>query len=212
MRSSDTGTSSDEVLAAAARAGDEVAFTALVDRYRPLLRARARSYFLLGADGDDVRQEGMIGLYKAIRDFDETRQTSFRGFADMCVQRQLITAVKGAGRHKHGPLNSYVSFSRPVGDEPDGERSLADVLPAGDLADPAEQVVSSERVRALQSYLDRELSDLEVEVLRMHVDGKSYAEIADRLQRQTKSIDNALQRIKRKLTVHLTRRAAAEAG
>ncbi|HSP37394.1 MAG TPA: RNA polymerase sporulation sigma factor SigH [Frankiaceae bacterium] len=205
-------TSSDEDLAVAARAGDGAASSELIARYRPFLRARARSFFLLGADMDDVLQEAMIGLFKAIRDFDAGRQTHFRGFADMCIQRQLITAVKGATRHKHGPLNTYVSFSRPIGNEDDGERSLGDVLPAGAMADPVEQVVSGERVRALQSYLDRELSDLEVEVLRMHVDGKSYAEIADSLQRQTKSIDNALQRIKRKLSVHLSRRAAAEAG
>ncbi len=205
-------TLSDEDLALAVRAGDGAAASTLIERYRPFLRSRARSYFLLGADVDDVLQESMIGLYKAIRDFDPDRQTHFRGFADMCVQRQLITAVKGATRHKHGPLNSYVSFSRPVGSDDDGERVLADVLPAGALADPAEQVVSSERIRALQAYLDRELSDLEVEVLRMHVDGKSYAEIAGQLQRQTKSIDNALQRIKRKLATHLSRRAAAESG
>jgi RNA polymerase sporulation-specific sigma factor len=205
-------TPSDEQLAVASRYGDESATSELITRFRAVLRARARSYFLLGADIDDVQQEAMIGLYKAIRDFDPTRQTHFRGFADMCIQRQLITAVKGATRHKHGPLNTYVSFSRPVGDDEEGERSLGDVLPAGTMADPAEQVVSGERIRALQSYLDRELSDLEVEVLRMHVDGKSYAEIADELHRQTKSIDNALQRIKRKLSVHLSRRAAAEAG
>jgi RNA polymerase sporulation-specific sigma factor len=205
-------TSNDEELAVAARAGDSQASSALIARYRPFLRSRARSFFLLGADVDDVLQESLIGFYKAIRDFDPERQTHFRGFADLCVQRQLITAVKGATRHKHGPLNSYVSFSRPVGADEDGERVLADVLPAGAMADPAEQVVSSERIRALQSYLDRELSDLEVEVLRMHVDGKSYAEIADELQRQTKSIDNALQRIKRKLSVHLKGWAAAESG
>src|SRR3954453_10755092 len=205
-------TSKDEELAVAARAGDSQASSALIARYRPFLRSRARSFFLLGADVDDVLQESLIGFYKAIRDFDPERQTHFRGFADLCVQRQLITAVKGATRHKHGPLNSYVSFSRPVGADEDGERVLADVLPAGAMADPAEQVVSSERIRALQAYLDRELSDLEVEVLRMHVDGKSYAEIADELQRQTKSIDNALQRIKRKLSVLLNGWAAAESG
>lgn len=205
-------TSSDEDLAVAARNGSEPASAEIFNRYRPLLRSRARSFFLLGADFDDVLQEATIGLYKAIRDFDPERERSFRGFADMCIQRQLITAVKGATRHKHGPLNTYVSFSRPVGTDEDGERSLGDVLPAGRSADPVEQVVSSERIRELQSYLDRELSDLEVEVLRMHVDGKSYAEIADRLDRQTKSIDNALQRIKRKLAAHLTRREAAEAG
>jgi RNA polymerase sporulation-specific sigma factor len=203
---------SDEELAVAARAGNEAASVELIARYRPFLRARARSYFLLGADVDDVLQESLIGFYKAIRDFDPQRETQFRGFADMCVARQLITAVKAATRYKHGPLNSYVSLSRPVGSDDEGERVLGDVLPAGAMADPAEQVVSSERIRALQAYLDGELSDLEVDVLRMHVDGKSYAEIADELQRQTKSIDNALQRIKRKLSAHLNRRAAAESG
>jgi RNA polymerase sporulation-specific sigma factor len=203
---------SDEQLAAWARAGDSAAAAELITRYRPFLRSRARSYFLLGADVDDTMQEGMIGLYKAIRDFDPQHDTSFRGFAELCVNRQLITAVKGATRHKHGPLNSYVSLSRPVGSDDEGERVLGDLLPAGALADPAEQVVSSERIRALQSYMDQELSDLEVAVLRMHVDGKSYAEIAGELHRQTKSIDNALQRIKRKLQTHLSGRAAAEAG
>jgi RNA polymerase sporulation-specific sigma factor len=185
----------DEELVLAARQGDDVALLELLARYRPFVRSRARSYFLLGADNDDVVQESMIGVFKAVRDFDPTLETSFRGFAELCVNRQLITAVKSATRHKHGPLNSYVSLSRPVGDDEDGERVLADVLPASPSADPAEQVVSGERIRALQAYVDEALSDLEVEVLRLHVDGKSYAEIADRLQRQTKSIDNALQRI-----------------
>jgi RNA polymerase sporulation-specific sigma factor len=203
---------SDEELAARARRGHEAATAELIDRYRPLLRARARSYFLLGADVDDTMQESTIGLFKAIRDYDPNQNTSFHSFAELCVNRQLITAVKGATRHKHGPLNSYVSLSRPVGSDDEGERVLGDVLPAGTMADPAEQVVSSERIRALQSYVDQELSDLEVAVLQMHVDGKSYAEIADTLHRQTKSIDNALQRIKRKLMVHLRGWAAAEAG
>jgi RNA polymerase sporulation-specific sigma factor len=203
---------SDEELAACARSGDDASTAELIARYRPLLRARARSYFLLGADVDDTMQESMIGLFKAIRDFDPEQNTTFRGFAELCVNRQLITAVKGATRHKHGPLNSYVSLSRPVGADEDGERVLGDVLPAGTMADPAEQLVSSERIRALQSYVDSELSDLEVAVLRMHVEGKSYAEIADSLHRQTKSIDNALQRIKRKLSSHLKGRTAAESG
>src|SRR3954471_4237918 len=141
-------TLSDEDLALAARAGDGAATSTLIERYRPFLRSRARSYFLLGADVDDVLQESMIGLYKAIRDFDPDRQTHFRGFADMCVQRQLITAVKGATRHKHGPLNSYVSFSRPVGADEDGERVLADVLPAGAPRRPARRGGPSGRVAA----------------------------------------------------------------
>jgi RNA polymerase sporulation-specific sigma factor len=154
----------------------------------------------------------MIGLYKAIRDYDPNAAASFRSFAELCVHRQLITAVKAATRHKHGPLNSYVSFSRPLGDDEDGDRVLGDVLPAGPMADPAEQVVSTERIRALQSYVDDVLSDLEVEVLRLYVDGKSYSEIAQSLHRHTKSIDNALQRIKRKLDTHLRERAQAELG
>jgi RNA polymerase sporulation-specific sigma factor len=203
---------SDEQLAAAARLGDDDALSALLARYRPFARSRARSYFLLGADFDDVVQESMIGLYKAIRDYDPNAAASFRSFAELCVHRQLITAVKAATRHKHGPLNSYVSFSRPLGDDEDGDRVLGDVLPAGPMADPAEQVVSTERIRALQSYVDDVLSDLEVEVLRLYVDGKSYSEIAQSLHRHTKSIDNALQRIKRKLDTHLRERAQAELG
>jgi len=154
----------------------------------------------------------MIGLYKAVRDFDPEMETSFRAFAELCVTRQMISAVKAATRHKHGPLNSYVSFSRPVGADEDDERVLADVLPASAHADPAELVVSAERIRALQAHVNDVLSDLEVEVLRLYVEGQSYVEIAETLQRHTKAIDNALQRVKRKLDAHLRAREHAEAG
>ena len=203
---------SDEELATAAQAGNEDAEATLLTRYRPFVRAKSRSYFLVGGDSQDVVQEGMIGLFKAIRDFDRRAQMSFRGFAELCVTRQLITAVKSATRFKHGPLNTYVSFSRSVGDDDEGERVLADVLPASPQDDPAERLTSAERVRDLQAYVDDALSDLEVEVLRMYVEGRSYVEIAEILSRRTKSVDNALQRIKRKIDGHLREREVAERG
>ncbi|HEX4017574.1 MAG TPA: RNA polymerase sporulation sigma factor SigH [Frankiaceae bacterium] len=206
---------SDEELATAAQTGSEDAALAeatLLTRYRPFVRAKARSYFLVGGDDQDVVQEGMIGLFKAIRDYDSAEQMSFRGFAELCVTRQLITAVKSATRYKHGPLNSYVSFSRTIGDDDDGERVLADVLPASPQDDPAERLTSAERVRDLQAYVDDALSDLEVEVLRMYVEGRSYVEMAEILSRRTKSVDNALQRIKRKIDGHLREREVAEQG
>jgi len=202
----------DDVLVAHARDGDDIALATLLTRYRAFARMKARSYFLVGADREDVVQEGMIGLYKAVRDFDPVHETSFRAFAEICVTRQMISAVKAATRHKHGPLNSYVSFSRPVGADDDDERVLADVLPASAHADPAELVVSAERIRGLQAHVNEVLSDLEVEVLRLYVDGQSYVEIAEQLQRHTKAVDNALQRVKKKLDTHLRDREHAEAG
>jgi RNA polymerase sporulation-specific sigma factor len=206
---------SDEELARTAQGGGENAALAeatLLNRYRSFVRAKSRSYFLVGGDEQDVIQEGMIGLYKAVRDYDDAELMSFRGFAELCVTRQLITAVKSATRYKHGPLNTYVSFSRSVGDDDEGERVLADVLPASPHDDPAERLTSAERVRELQAYVDAALSDLEVEVLRMYVDGRSYVEIAETLSRRTKSVDNALQRIKRKIDGHLRDREVAERG
>jgi RNA polymerase sporulation-specific sigma factor len=202
----------DERLVAAARAGDDRALAALLDKYRGFARAKAHSYFLVGADREDIVQEGMIGLYKAVRDFNPDLQTSFRAFAELCVTRQVITAIKTATRQKHGPLNNYVSFSRPVLADDEGERCLGDLLPTTAICDPADLVISAERIRALQEHFDTVLSDLEAEVLRLYVDGKSYQEIAEVLKRHVKSIDNALQRIKRKLDGHLRARDIAEAG
>jgi RNA polymerase sporulation-specific sigma factor len=203
---------SDEDLVLAARSGDDGALSALLTKYRAFARVKARSYFLVGADREDIVQEGMIGLYKAIRDFNGEMESSFRAFAELCVTRQIITAIKTATRQKHGPLNNYVSFSRPVSVDDDGERVLGDVLPTVAISDPADLVISAERIRALQAHFDEVLSDLETEVLRLYVEGKSYQEIAERLQRHVKSIDNALQRIKRKLEGHLRERAVADAG
>jgi RNA polymerase sporulation-specific sigma factor len=204
--------STDEELVLAARSGDDAALSTLLTKYRAFARVKARSYFLVGADREDIVQEGMIGLYKAIRDFNGEMESSFRAFAELCVTRQIITAIKTATRQKHGPLNNYVSFSRPVSVDDDGERVLGDVLPAVAITDPADLVISAERIRALQDHFDEVLSDLETEVLRLYVEGKSYQEIAERLQRHVKSIDNALQRIKRKLEGHLRERAVADAG
>ncbi|MGB8649895.1 MAG: RNA polymerase sporulation sigma factor SigH [Mycobacteriales bacterium] len=206
---------SDDELVLAARHGDDAALAELLTKYRAFARVKARSYFLVGADREDIVQEGMIGLYKAIRDFNPDMQSSFRAFAELCVTRQIITAIKTATRQKHGPLNNYVSFSRPVGgdaDGGDGERVLGDVIPTTAISDPADLVISAERIRALQAHFDEVLSDLETEVLRLYVEGKSYQEIAERLQRHVKSIDNALQRIKRKLEGHLKARSIADAG
>jgi RNA polymerase sporulation-specific sigma factor len=202
----------DDELVMAARSGDENALCDLLNKYRAFARVKARSYFLVGADREDIVQEGMIGLYKAIRDFNPDMQSSFRAFAELCVTRQIITAIKTATRQKHGPLNNYVSFERPVGGDDDGERVLGDVLPSRAISDPADLVISAERIRALQAHFDEVLSDLETEVLRLYVEGKSYQEIAERLERHVKSIDNALQRIKRKLEGHLRERTVADAG
>jgi RNA polymerase sporulation-specific sigma factor len=202
----------DDELVAAARAGDDRALAALLEKYRGFARSKAHSYFLVGADREDIIQEGMIGLYKAIRDFNPDLQTSFRAFAELCITRQVITAIKTATRQKHGPLNNYISFSRPVLTDDEGERTLGDLLPTLAVSDPADLVISAERIRALQEHFDTVLSDLEAEVLRLYVDGKSYQEIAEVLKRHVKSIDNALQRIKRKLDGHLKARDLADAG
>ncbi|TLM80218.1 MAG: RNA polymerase sporulation sigma factor SigH [Actinobacteria bacterium] len=192
-------------LVAAAQAGDERASALLFERYRPFIRCKARSYFLAGADREDVVQEGMIGLYKAIRDYDPSRQSSFRSFAELCVTRQLITAIKTATRHKHAPLNSYVSLSKPASVEEEGERLLSDILAAKEVCDPAELVISAWETASISAGFTDALSALETDVLRLYVDGRSYNEIAESLDRHVKSIDNALQRIKRKMEIQVRR-------
>ncbi len=201
----------DEELVRRLRAGQDAALSELLDRYRGLARGRARSYFLVGADREDLMQEAMIGLYKAVRDFNEDVGVPFPSFAETCVTRQLLTAIKAASRKKHGPLNSYVSISSPV-PAPGEDGVVAAELPAGASADPAELVISAERIQALQRHFDEALSDLEIEVLHLFVDGKTYVEIATMLDRQVKSVDNALQRIKRKLDSHLRAQEEASAG
>jgi RNA polymerase sporulation-specific sigma factor len=200
----------DDELVARFRGGDQDALTVLLERYRRFARAKARGYFLIGADSDDIEQEGMIGLYKAARDFRPERQASFRAFAELCITRQVITAIKTATRQKHQPLNQYVSISGVRGSDDPGERSVEVLLDDHCMPDPADEVVSKERMDAMRRSMAEMLSGLEVDVLRLYVEGKSYQEIGDHLGRHVKSIDNALQRIKRKLDVHLQERDAAE--
>jgi RNA polymerase sporulation-specific sigma factor len=194
---------SDEQLVADWQAGDALALELLLRRYRRFARAKARTYFLVGADADDVEQEGLIGLFKAARDFQPDRQVAFRAFAELCVTRQVISAIKTATRHKHQPLNQSVSLSAAQGSDDQRERRLEDVLDDHRTLDPADEVVSYERVRAIRRSMTEKLSTLEVDVLRLYIAGQSYDEIGARLGRQTKTIDNALQRIKRKLVVEL---------
>jgi RNA polymerase sporulation-specific sigma factor len=203
---------SDEDLLGRYRDGNQPAADVLLSRYRHLARIKARSYFLVGADEDDLVQEAMIGLYKAIRDFSPERQVSFRTFADVCITRQLITAIRTAQRQKHAPLNSCVSLQKPLESEEGEDRILLDLLSAGDASDPAESVVSSDEIRNIKLAVSEILSDFEMHVLRQYVDGDSYQDIADRLDREVKSIDNALQRIKRKVRQHLQARETEEVG
>lgn len=203
---------SDDELVARYRDGDVDALETLLERYRRFARAKGRSYFLIGADQDDIEQEGMIGLYKAIRDFRPERQASFRAFAELCITRQIITAIKTATRQKHQPLNQYVSISGSKAGPEEHERSMEHLLDDHHVADPADQVVSRERMATMRRSMAEMLSGLEVDVLQLYVEGKSYQEIGEELGRHVKSIDNALQRIKRKLDAHLQEEAAAEAA
>ncbi len=200
----------DDELVARFQEGDNDALDVLLQRYRRFTRAKARGYFLIGADSDDIEQEGMIGLFKAVRDFRPDRQASFRAFAELCITRQIITAIKTATRQKHQPLNSYLSLSGTRPGEENGSGTVEEVLEAKGLIDPIEFIISMEDLRSMRRMMSEMLSKLEVEVLRLYVEGKSYQEIAEVLGRHVKSIDNALQRIKRKLDVHLAERAAAE--
>ncbi len=194
---------SDTELVEGFRDGELDALQVLLERYRRFARAKARGYFLVGADSDDIEQEGMIGLFKAARDFRPDRQSSFRAFAELCITRHVITAIKSAARQKHQPLNRYVSISGLRGGDDAGERTVEELLAAHHSADPADMVISNERVAAVRQAVSAMLSGLEVDVLRLYVEGKSYQEIGEQLGRHVKSIDNALQRIKRKLDVHL---------
>ncbi len=192
---------SDEELVEETRNGRSEALDELLQRYRRFARIKARSYFLVGGDREDVVQEGMIGLYKAVRDYETGHGASFRSFAELCITRQILTAIKTATRQKHTPLNSYVSFDLPQHD--DGSRTVADTIEDVDTADPLTQLVQTDEVARLRELFDEVLSELESNVLQLYVEGRSYQEIADQLGRHVKSIDNALQRIKRKLESHL---------
>jgi RNA polymerase sporulation-specific sigma factor len=188
----------DEELVLSARDGDKEALEYIINKYKNFVRAKARSYFLIGADREDIVQEGMIGLYKSIRDFKNDKLSSFRAFAELCITRQIITAIKTATRQKHIPLNSYISLNKPIYDE-ESDRTLLDILTATKITDPEELIISREELCSIESKIGEILSDLELEVLMSYLQGKSYQEIAVDLDRHVKSIDNALQRVKRKL-------------
>ena len=188
----------DEEVVMEAKAGNARAQEYLINKYENFVKAKAKSYFLIGADREDIYQEGMIGLYKAIRDFKPDKLTSFKAFAELCVTRQIITAIKTATRQKHIPLNTYVSLNKPIYEE-DSDRTLLDVLSGFKITDPEALVISQEQMKYIEDEIAKVLSELELEVLTSYLDGKSYQEIACDLDRHAKSIDNALQRVKRKL-------------
>jgi RNA polymerase sporulation-specific sigma factor len=188
----------DEEVVVEAKNGNTRAQDYIIKKYENFVKSKAKSYFLIGADKEDIYQEGMIGLYKAIRDFNKDKLTSFKSFADLCVTRQIITAIKTATRQKHIPLNTYISLNKPINEE-ESERTLLDVLSGLKITDPEELFISAEQMDRIQGEIERVLSNLEQEVLKSYLDGKSYQEIACDLDRHAKSIDNALQRVKRKL-------------
>lgn len=188
----------DEQVVGQAQQGDSVAIEFLLSKYKNFVRSKARSYFLIGADHEDIVQEGMIGLFKAIRDYQSERLSSFRAFAELCITRQIITAIKTATRQKHVPLNSYVSLNKPIYDE-ESDRTLMDVIVEGRAQNPEELIIGRENLLSIRDRVDQVLSPLEQDVLNAYLDGKSYQEIAEKLGRHVKSIDNALQRVKRKL-------------
>ncbi|MGB4217412.1 MAG: RNA polymerase sporulation sigma factor SigH [Thermacetogeniaceae bacterium] len=195
----------DEDVVELAKCGREVALEHLINKYKNFVRAKARSYFLIGADREDIIQEGMIGLYKAIRDFRGDKLSSFRAFAELCITRQIITAIKTATRQKNIPLNSYVSLNKPIYDE-DSDRTLLDVISGTKVSDPEELIISQEEFDDIEDKMREILSPLEWKVLMSYLEGKSYQEMAVELDRHVKSIDNALQRVKRKLERYLEKR------
>lgn len=192
----------DEEVVCEAVNGDHEALEYLINKYKNFVKSKARSYFLIGADREDIIQEGMIGLYKAIRDFNPDKLSSFRAFAELCITRQIITAIKTATRQKHIPLNSYISLNKPLYDE-DSDRTLLDILSGVKISDPEELIISREEFEDIEGKMGEILSKLEWQVLMAYLGGKSYQEIAKELKRHVKSIDNALQRVKRKLEKYL---------
>jgi RNA polymerase sporulation-specific sigma factor len=196
----------DAYLVALAKRGSADAYARIVKRYRGFVRLKASSYFLLGGDAEDLIQEGLLGLYKAIRDFRTDRESSFRNFAELCITRQIITAVKTASRNKHAPLNQYLSFAQTPAAAGDSDATLEEVLPGPPSDDPADRVIASEELQSLIACLSSVLSDLESRVLSLYLDGHSYELIGRRLECDTKTVDNALQRVKRKVSLHLSSR------
>jgi RNA polymerase sporulation-specific sigma factor len=198
----------DEAIVELVRKGNTDALEYLIHKYKNFVRAKSRSYFLVGADREDIVQEGMIGLFKAIRDYKGDKLSSFKAFAELCITRQIITAIKTATRQKHIPLNSYVSLDKPIYDE-ESDRTLLDVISEAKVTDPEEMIISQEEYTDIESKISELLSDLERKVLSLYLDGRSYQEISEQLNRHVKSIDNALQRVKRKLERYMEMRESA---
>ena len=205
------GGMTDEQVVELCQSGDSLAMEYLLNKYKNFVRSKARSYFLMGADHEDIVQEGMIGLFKAVRDFRQDKLSSFRAFAELCVTRQIITAIKTATRQKHIPLNSYISLNKPIYDE-ESDRTLMDVIVEGHVDNPEELIISQEDLHGINTQLAEMLSSLEKDALSLYLDGKSYQEIAQLLGRHAKSIDNALQRVKRKLEKYLKAKAHEESA
>lgn len=189
---------SDEEVVMKAKLGETKALEYLISKYEKSVRMKSKSYFLIGADKEDIYQEGMIGLYKSIRDFNPEKQVSFKAFADLCISRQIITAIKTATRQKHIPLNTYISLNKPVYED-ESDRTLVDIITSLKISDPEELMIGKEQMEYIEKEISKVLSDLEMEVLQSYLDGKSYQEIAYDLDRESKSVDNALQRVKKKL-------------
>jgi RNA polymerase sporulation-specific sigma factor len=200
------GEMQDRMLVMKARAGDAAAMDRIIEKYRGFVRLKASSYFLAGGDSEDLIQEGLIGLFKAVRDYRVEREASFRSFTELCVTRQIITAIKTAARLKHAPLNTYVSFSHSRAGRTEQEVPLADILPGDPVSDPITQAISTEELKSLVGCLGEVLSELEAKVLAMYLEGRSYEEIGEILECNPKAVDNALQRVKRKVGVHLKSR------
>jgi len=203
--SSEFESRTDEEIVLKARSGNDRALEYLLIKYQNFVKSKAKSYFLIGADKEDIYQEGMIGLFKAIRDFKDDKLASFKVFAELCITRQIITAVKTATRQKHIPLNTYISLNKPIYDE-ESDRTLLDIISGIKVSDPEELIIGKEELASIETQIGEVLSELEMEVLMSYLDGKSYQEIACDLDRHAKSIDNALQRVKRKLEKCLEKR------
>ena len=196
----------DMHLVTRSRNGDEHALDALMRRYTGFVRMKASSYFIAGGDSEDLIQEGLIGLYKAVRDFRSDKETSFRSFAELCITRQIITAIKTATRFKHAPLNTYVSFSQTPAGQDDSDVTVGDALAGPSVDDPVVCVISTEELQSLVFALGSGLSQLEADALRCYLEGLSYEQMAEELGCDTKTIDNALQRVKRKVLAHQSTR------
>lgn len=188
----------DEQILGLINEGDNHAMDYLFNRYKPLIEKKSRTYYINGGGREDLMQEGMIGLFKAVRDFDGKKNIAFFPFADLCITRQIITAVKRSSRKKHHPLNNYISLNKPAFEEEESDEDLLDYVPSNRVEDPEDLIIGQEEIVRIKEELLGKLSELEKQVLQLHLNGVSYKEVAEILQRPVKSIDNALQRIKKK--------------